>query len=261
MKRSAAVVVVLAMVTTGWLAAEGVSRLVDARSAYRRTSAAIVPARLRAALGTAIVAPDARSAQRRLADLLADRASLGGLRLEIAAAASGPTGFVIARIGGSGPEPAIRGFARANESGLPTIRFGRWSLRRQGGGLRFDAEAIAGWADGGIASGASTPIRIGPPRAPAALAGGPLFAGTDGPDEAEAGAAPPQLAGITGRIGVDPQAMLRLQDGSTRTVGPGQLFGGWRIVAIAKDRVRFSRDGRERVAVLPTATDPSPSGQ
>lgn len=61
---------------------------------------------------------------------------------------------------------------------------------------------------------------------------------------------PPQLLGIVGRLS-DPLAMVRDADDKVRTIAPGQAVGGWTLVDVAPDRVRFRRGREDRVAVLP----------
>ncbi|MDR6850661.1 hypothetical protein J2Y54_000154 [Sphingomonas sp. BE123] len=73
----------------------------------------------------------------------------------------------------------------------------------------------------------------------------PLFA------VAEADAAPadaPELTGIAGRINRDAVALVRLQDGSSRTLAIGESVDGWRLESLAIDAALFTR-GRERVRV------------
>lgn len=67
----------------------------------------------------------------------------------------------------------------------------------------------------------------------------------------EADAAPadaPMLTGIAGRLNRDAVALVRLADGSARTLAVGESVDGWRLESLAIDAAFFTR-GRERVRV------------
>lgn len=69
------------------------------------------------------------------------------------------------------------------------------------------------------------------------------------PAEAEAAPADaPMLTGIAGRLNRDAVALVRLADGSARTLAVGESVDGWRLESLAIDAAFFTR-GRERVRV------------
>lgn len=73
-----------------------------------------------------------------------------------------------------------------------------------------------------------------------------LFAPADGVGEMPADA--PALVGIAGRLNRDAVALVRLSDGSARTLAVGASVDGWRLESLAIDAAFFTR-GRERVRV------------
>lgn len=101
---------------------------------------------------------------------------------------------------------------------------------------------------------------IPPPVPPvAAIYERSLFA----PAEADAGAAPadaPALVGIAGRLNRDAVALVRLADGSSRSIGVGESVDGWRLESLAIDAAFFTR-GRERVRVAMASDDASPPAE
>ena len=84
-----------------------------------------------------------------------------------------------------------------------------------------------------------------PLAAPARVYERPLFATAEG-DSAPADA--PVLTGIAGRLNRDAVALVRLADGSARTLAVGASVDGWRLESLAIDAAFFTR-GRERVRV------------
>lgn len=58
----------------------------------------------------------------------------------------------------------------------------------------------------------------------------------------------PVLTGIAGRLNRDAVALVRLADGSARTLAVGASVDGWRLESLAIDAAFFTR-GRERVRV------------
>lgn len=94
------------------------------------------------------------------------------------------------------------------------------------------------------------PLRIESPPAAVGPAIFPVSATTPGPAPL-AGSGPPAPIGIVGRLPDDVQAMVRLADGTIRTLSRGDSAGGWTLSDIEPDRLHFSRDGQERVLVLP----------
>lgn len=84
-----------------------------------------------------------------------------------------------------------------------------------------------------------------PLPAPARVFERPLFAAADGdatPTDA------PVLTGIAGRLNRDAVALVRIADGSARTLAVGESVDGWRLESLAIDAAFFTR-GRERVRV------------
>jgi len=100
-----------------------------------------------------------------------------------------------------------------------------------------------------------------PPPAPdiATIYERPLFAVAEGGEALPADA--PALVGIAGRLNKDAVAMVRLADGSSRSLGVGESVDGWRLESLAIDAAFFTR-GRERVRVAMEApeTDPAADG-
>ncbi|MCW4460101.1 hypothetical protein OK349_00130 [Sphingomonas sp. BT-65] len=93
-----------------------------------------------------------------------------------------------------------------------------------------------------------------PPPMPvvAAVYERPLFAAVEASDEIPADA--PALVGIAGRLNRDAVALVRLADGSSRSLGVGESVDGWRLESLAIDAAFFTR-GRERVRVAMGASD------
>lgn len=87
-----------------------------------------------------------------------------------------------------------------------------------------------------------------PPPVPvvAAVYERPLFAMAESGEAAPADA--PALVGIAGRLNKDAVALVRLADGSSRSLGVGESVDGWRLESLAIDAAFFTR-GRERVRV------------
>lgn len=75
----------------------------------------------------------------------------------------------------------------------------------------------------------------------------PLFAPAEGVGDVAAGDAP-VLTGIAGRLNRDAVALVRLADGSARTLAIGESVDGWRLESLAIDAAYFTR-GRERARV------------
>ena len=92
-----------------------------------------------------------------------------------------------------------------------------------------------------------------PLPAPARVFERPLFAAAEG-DAAPADA--PELTGIAGRLNRDAVALVRVADGSARTLAVGESVDGWRLESLAIDAAFFTR-GRERVRVAMSSEAPS----
>lgn len=82
----------------------------------------------------------------------------------------------------------------------------------------------------------------------------PLFAVADGGEAPPADA--PALMGIAGRLNKDAVALVRLADGSARSLAVGESVDGWRLESLAIDAAFFTR-GRERVRVAMATPDES----
>lgn len=82
----------------------------------------------------------------------------------------------------------------------------------------------------------------------------PLFAAGETGD-AEAPADAPRLLGIAGRIGRDAVALVRGDDGATRTMAPGERIEGWRLESVSADAALFTRGGRSARVALAEAED------
>jgi hypothetical protein len=87
-----------------------------------------------------------------------------------------------------------------------------------------------------------------PPPVPdiAAVYERPVFAVAEGSEALPTDA--PALVGIAGRLNKDAIALVRLADGSSRSLAVGESVDGWRLESLAIDAAFFTR-GRERVRV------------
>lgn len=103
---------------------------------------------------------------------------------------------------------------------------------------------------GGQAIGTVAPP---PPPAIGAVYERRLFALAEG-DAPPADA--PALTGIAGRLNRDAVALVRIADGSARTLKIGESVDGWRLESLAIDAAFFTR-GRERVRVAMGDAEPS----
>jgi hypothetical protein len=151
--------------------------------------------------------------------VLVERASGAGERLQL-------------RLSGS--EAAVLALVNTAEPKLG-LRFTRWSLTGEGSAVRLEGEAI----------GSSSPL---PPARPLSRT---LFGSVED-DQAPTDA--PALVGIVGRIGQDAVAMVRLDDGGTRTLAIGESADGWTLESLAIDAAYFTR-GLQRARV------PLPAGE
>lgn len=80
----------------------------------------------------------------------------------------------------------------------------------------------------------------------------PLTALAQAPDGAGAPTREPNLVGIVGRLPDDAVALVRADDGRTRSLRRGQSFDGWRLASLAGDAALFIRGGeRIRVSIGP----------
>ncbi len=104
------------------------------------------------------------------------------------------------------------------------------------------------------ASARSTIATVEPPPlpAPARVFERTLFAAAER-DAPPADA--PLLTGIAGRLNRDAVALVRLADGSARTLAVGESVDGWRLESLAIDAAFFTR-GRERVRVAMQGEEP-----
>lgn len=260
MSRRGGAALILGLALLAWAALS----LADLRRASRARGAAVAANALpgiRGPAGRSLIAADRRDALARIATLMADRAAAAGVRLAVAPRTGGaaPAGIVRARIVARGEEARLRAFAHAIEDGVPILRWTRWSIAAGAGGrllLTADVAAPVRLRGGPAGHGAPPPAAIARAALPLtpAMATRPLFAAPA--DEALSGIvapedAAPELIGIAGRLPDDAVAMLRFGDGTTRSLSRGAQAGGWRVLAIAADRVRLAHDGREQIAVLP----------
>jgi hypothetical protein len=193
--------------------------------------------------GRSFAARDGRAAHAALSAWLGDKATATATRLSLIPLASAFPGQVRLKLAARADEASLRRFARAVEqSGL--LQIGRWTIASAGdGNITLSAEVAANWRKD------AQPLPA-VPLAPAET-GRTLFASVATPDAAPISGDMPELVGIAGRIPDDAVAMLRLASGTTRALGRGAVADGWRITAIAADRVTLVKDGRVHVAVLP----------
>ncbi|QIG79739.1 hypothetical protein [Stakelama tenebrarum] len=102
-----------------------------------------------------------------------------------------------------------------------------------------------------VYSGASGPVAVASPAPLVAAYARPVFAAPEAGDTLPADA--PDLVGIVGRLGDGAVALVRLADGSSRTLEIGQSVDGWRLTALAIDAASFTRGGRQ--IRVPLATE------
>lgn len=115
--------------------------------------------------------------------------------------------------------------------------------------------AVEGGSQAGQPVAAVRPV-IPPTVAPlAAIYERSLFAPAEGGDTAPADA--PALVGIAGRLNRDAVALVRLSNGSSRSIAVGDSVDGWRLESLAIDAAFFTR-GRERVRVAMAGEDTAP---
>jgi hypothetical protein len=109
----------------------------------------------------------------------------------------------------------------------------------------------AGSAPPAVEPASSVRIVVPPPVPPvAATYERDLFASVDADEAGPADA--PALVGIAGRLNRDAVALVRLGDGSSRSLKVGESVDGWRLESLAIDAALFTR-GRERVRVAMAA--------
>lgn len=141
---------------------------------------------------------------------------------------------------------------------MAMTRQGKWGLTRDGRwALVLAAVAIGLPAAVILPRVAQAPVADVPPpktvewRNPPPLSSAlsrPLFgvAGADQPPPADA----PDLVGIVGRLNVDAVAMVRGQDGSVRTLRPGEGVDGWQLRSLATDAAYFTRGAQTARVML-----------
>lgn len=78
---------------------------------------------------------------------------------------------------------------------------------------------------------------------------GDSFDDPNGVTDGLAGSVPLQLIGIAGRLPDDVEVLVRLPDGTSVTLQPGEEVGGWELVSASADRAVFAR-GAERQVVM-----------
>ncbi len=101
-----------------------------------------------------------------------------------------------------------------------------------------------------------SPISIDAPSpAPDLHAGLPRPLFRDGIVDIAPPAGAPELVGIIGRLPHDAIAMMRAEDGTTRSLKAGESLAGWRLESLSADAVLMVR-GRERVRIALPAIDP-----
>jgi len=129
---------------------------------------------------------------------------------------------------------------------------GRWLALGGGGAFALVLPALLlslGSAPQVEAPGPSVRTVVPPPVPPlAAIYERDLFAATEAEDGGTAPADAPALVGIAGRLNRDAVALVRLSDGSSRSLKVGESVDGWRLESMAIDAAFFTR-GRERVRV------------
>jgi hypothetical protein len=129
---------------------------------------------------------------------------------------------------------------------------GRWLALGGGGAFALLLPALLlslGSAPRVEAPAPSVRTVVPPPVPPlAAIYERDLFAATEANAGGTAPADAPALVGIAGRLNRDAVALVRLSDGSSRSLKVGESVDGWRLESLAIDAAFFTR-GRERVRV------------
>ena len=68
--------------------------------------------------------------------------------------------------------------------------------------------------------------------------------------EGLAGVVPLQLIGIAGRLPDDVEVLVRLPDGTSVTLQPGEGVSGWELVSASADRAVFARGAQRQVVLI-----------
>lgn len=64
------------------------------------------------------------------------------------------------------------------------------------------------------------------------------------------GTVPLELIGVAGRLPDDVEVLVRLPDGSSATLKPGEEAAGWELVSATVDRAVFARGGERQVVMM-----------
>ena len=249
--------IIAAAVTAALALAAGLAlaHLRRADTAFRTAITAAAMPRLATPDGTMLMAAGSEAARRDLARRIGDAGAAASVRLSIAPLDQDIGGAVALHIVARGKEAELLRFSASVEHGPAPIRWTRWTILPDGDGeLRLSADAAAPWRQPGTAPTANGPIVTLAAAQPSPLPATTIFAPSPITGETAAASAAPQLIGIVGRLPDDGVALLRLSDGSTRSLRRGEAADGWTVAAIDADRVRLSHDGRDHVAILPPAS-------
>lgn len=79
---------------------------------------------------------------------------------------------------------------------------------------------------------------------------GDTFDDPNGVADGLAGSVPLQLIGIAGRLPDDVEVLVRLPNGTTATLQPGEEVGGWELVSASADRAVFARGAERQVVTI-----------
>ena len=192
--------------------------------------------------GRSFAANDEGAARAALSAWLGDKATATATRLSLTPIVSAFPGQIRLKLTARADEASLRRFAHAIEA--PALfQIGRWTLAPNGDGATLSAELAANWRKD------AEPLALLP--LPPAETGRMILAGATAAEAAPLAGDMPELVGIAGRIPDDAVAMLRLASGETRAFARDAVADGWRITAIAADRVTLEKAGRVHVAVLP----------
>jgi len=192
--------------------------------------------------GRSFAARDEAAARGALSSWLGDKAAATATRLSLTPIASAFPGQIRLKLTARADEAALRRFAHAIEA--PALfQIGRWSIAPTGDGATLTAELAGNWRKD------AEPLALLP--LPPAETGRMILASAAATDAAPLSGDMPELVGIAGRIPDDAVAMLRLANGETRAFARDATADGWRVTAIAADRVTMEKAGRVHVGVLP----------
>lgn len=96
-----------------------------------------------------------------------------------------------------------------------------------------------------------------PSSVPTVVGSRRLFLDPIDPADAPEAEDAPKLVGIAGRLPDQAIAMVRMADGGTKVLAPGESHDGWTLTSLAPDAALFTR-GKRRVRSFLAPVEPEP---